>query len=213
MSKILKSWIRSNKDRGCPFGLPISESCKNAGNSAMHMCPLESISPNKQDRVMRANGRVYLYYKTGDRCVYAANIIDDKNVVNCDFGDTGAGLNVPAMSGSPLYAQTFAGIGLDGLYAFPLGFYADNNESRNLFQGLFSLVGAKAYQLIKNADYHDVEIKNIFDKVSNGESLNTEERLILIQAIENCRENYEDNRTDSSKAYELSEIWNSRKRL
>jgi len=154
------SWIRSDIDKGdgkCPFGLPIIEACHHAGDSITHMCPLESISKDKRGAVEKANKRVYIYYKTDNRCLYASDIMDDQKVVNCDFGDTGAGMKSPTFSGSPLYPQSFSGLGLSGLYAFPLGFYSDNDASRNLFLGLFSLVGYKVYELIKETSIKVLE--------------------------------------------------------
>lgn len=202
------AWIYSDKDQGqgsCPFGLPIIDGCKHAGDSVMHMCPLKMASKNKYDAIKKANMRVYLYYKTDNRCSYAANIVEKYNVVNCDFGDTGAGMSVPAFTGSPLYPQTFSGIGLDGLYAFPLGFYADNNESRNLFQGLFSLVGNEIYEIIKEAN-----IKEISDKIINDEPLNNEEMMNLVQLVDKCRQIFNDNTIDTSRLYQLIKKWGPR---
>lgn len=195
------AYIRSDVkgERQCPFGLPITKACNNAGNSVFHMCPLKMVPEERSEQIKKANQRVYIYHKDNTRCVYAANIIDSKNVTNCNFGDVGAGMHAPAFEGSPLYAQTFAGHGLSGLYAFPLGFYADNNQSRNLFEGLFSLIGAKKNGIIKRA--LSEEIKR---KLEVGEKLNTEERLELENTIYECRQEFEDKRTDPAKADELA---------
>jgi len=209
------AFIRRDVDgiRQCPFGLPITQACAHAGDSVSYMCPLETMPKEKRVLVEKANKRVYVHYKTDSRCLYASHIIKNKNTVNCNFGDTGAGMQVPTFSGSPLYPQTFSGIGLDGLYAFPLGFYADNNESRNLFQGLFSLVGGNTYDIIKEAFTTDDLLKSIANKLENKEPLTTEEQLYLTQYVSRCRQDYEQRRTDSAKAYELAEKWNPRKRL
>jgi hypothetical protein len=210
------AFIRSDNQepsKRCPFGLPITESCHNAGSCVSNMCPLEMIPEDKRERVIKANSRVYIYYKDGSRCLYSAGIMDNQKAVNCDFGDTGQGLHAPSIQGSPLYPQTFAGIGLDGLYAFPLGFYADNNESRNLFQGLFSLVGGKAFEIIKEAIFDNGEMNGIVEKLENGEKLSSEEYSKLEDSLEDCRRKYDDNRTDTSKYVELDNKWNSRKRL
>jgi hypothetical protein len=210
------AWIRSDQDQGqgkCPFGLPITEACRHAGDAVTHMCPLKSVPEEKREPVEKANKRVYLYYKTDSRCLYAANIIEKHKAVNCDFGDTAAGMHTPTLSGSPLYAQTFSGIGLDGLYAFPLGFYADNNESRNLFQGLFSLVGNEAYDLIKESALNISPAREILEKISNNEPLSTDEQLELAHILSKCRQRYDENATDTGKLYELIRLWNPRKRL
>lgn len=204
-------WIRGEKKgKRCPFGLPITLACHNAGDSVTHMCPLESVSGEGGERVALANKRVYLYHKTGQRCLYAVDVMDQAQAVNCDFGDVGAGLGGVAFSGSPLYAQTFSGIGLDGLYAFPMGFYADNNESRNLFQGLFSLLGAAAPMLVKMAIAESET--GLWDKLKRGEPLSGEERMRLEEILETCRQEFEATRTDPAKAWELANKWNARKR-
>jgi hypothetical protein len=203
------AFVRSDTKgtRRCPFGLPITQGCENAGDSVTHMCPLSMLNDEKQGRVQKANARVYIYYKTGERCMYAADIIKSKAAVNCDFGDTAAGMHGPAIVGSPLYAQTFSGIGLDGLYAFPLGFYADNNQSRNLFEGLFSLIGSQRPEIIKEAVLDNPEMKLVVVKLEDGENLTTEEAQDLINAVEKCRMKFEDDRTDSAKADELARKW------
>jgi len=162
----------------------------------------------KQDKVKKANQRVYIYNKTGKRCLYAANVLKNQNAVNCDFGDTGQGVHMPAMVGSPLYAQTFAGVGLDGLYAYPLGFYADNNTSRNLFHGLFSLVGdlEQTTSIIKTAVCNLNQ--TIWDKLENDDILTPEEQDQLNEALRNCRNEFEDNTQDTAKINELGNKYN-----
>jgi hypothetical protein len=201
-------WIRGDeKEKKCPFGLPITLACNNAGNSVTHMCPLEAVSDDRVKAIINANKRVYLYMKTGDRCLYAHNIMDKVQAVNCDFGDVGAGMDTPAFSGSPLYAQTFSGVGLDGLYAFPLGFYGDNNSSRNLFQGLFSLLGVDSPEIVKEAVG-----EGIWEKMEKGDALSADERETVISMLEKCRQEFEDDRTDPQKVEELSRRWNSKLR-
>ena len=206
-----KSWIRSVENgKKCPFGLPITLACKNAGDSVTHMCPFNIVQKNKQERIILANKKIYIYGKTNQRCLYAVNVMENPESVNCDFGDVGQGMGGASFSGSPLYAQTFAGVGLDGLYAFPLGFYADNSESRNLFQGLFSLLGSDNNYFIKK---FALEEDKIWEKLESGASLTNNEFTRLENIIEEYRTEFEDNRTDPEKARELSDKWNPRKKL
>lgn len=202
-------WIRgTDKGKKCPFGLPITLACNNAGDSVTHMCPLESVPEEKRERVALADRRVYLYHKTRQRCLYAVNVMDEAQAVNCDFGDVGQGMQGMAFSGSPLYTQTFSGVGLDGLYAFPMGFYADNNESRNLFQGLFSLLGAHAPAIVKVAMAEGEA--ELWEKLKKGEPLAEGERARLEAVVEKCRREFEDARNDPAKARELADRWNPR---
>ena len=210
-----KAWVRSDKEIGsrCPFGLPITEACSCAGSSVTHMCPLSFTDESKKENIKKANKRVYIYYKNGNRCLYAANIMKDFNSVNCDFGDTAQGLHMSAINGSPLYAQTFSGIGLDGLYAFPLGFYADNNESRNLFQGLFSLVGNKSIEIIKKAISEGSCTPCLLKEYEDNGDITSEERQELEDFLEQCRYNYEHSTTNTHKVIELADKFNPRKKL
>lgn len=79
--------------------------------------------------------------------MYASEIMG--GVVNCGYGDTAEGLNAPAFVGSPIYPQTFNNGGLGGMYATPFSTYTDYGSTRNLFTGLFSLLGSKIFKLIK----------------------------------------------------------------
>lgn len=196
------AFVRSdiNSDKKCPFGLPITAACEHAGSSVTHMCPLSMVEVDRKDVIKLANARVYIYYKTGDRCIYAANIIENKQSVNCNFGDTAAGMHGPPMMGSPLYAQTFAGCGLDALYSYPLGFYADNSQSRNLFEGLFSLIGGLEVEIIKEA-----LSKNIIDKLESKEKLNLSERQELEGFLEDYRYYFNNSLDNNEKIEETLE--------
>ena len=205
-------WIRGeDKEKKCPFGLAITLSCHNAGDSVTHMCPLDAVPEDKKERVELANKRIYIYHKTG-KCLYAINIMDEAQAVNCNFLDNAQGMGGEgtAFSGSPLYTQSFAGGNLDGLYAFPMGFYSDSGESRNLFQGLFSLLGAHAPEIIKIAIMDQESV--LWEKLKEGQPLTEQERLNLENVIETCRQDFEASRGDAAKARELADKWNSRLR-
>ena len=220
MSKKTKlAVIRDNDLRGCPFGLPIIEACQNAGDAIHRMAPLDAAKEDdKRERIKKANALVYIHHKTGKKCPYADKILEEHKKVDCDFGDTGQGQPHVPYRGSPLYPQTFTGIGLDGLYGYPLGFYADNNESRNLFFGLFSFLGSvEADGLIKLADKYDEcgekekadKIDRIIERLENIK--NNEEYKEAFAQIEDYldeyKEKYEYGRNDPGLLWELAEKW------
>lgn len=148
--------IRGDDIRACPFGLPMTDACKFAGNSVLRMAPLDSVSEDDKSTVIDANKLTYTYHKDGERCPFADKILEVSNKVDCDFGDVGAGLHSQPFAGSPVYPHMFTGVGFDGLYGYPLGYYTDNNNSRNLFFGLFSYLGNKTVdEFIKLADSYD----------------------------------------------------------
>jgi len=210
MSKCKKATIRGKNVRDCPFGLPIPEACGNAGDAIHRMAPAE------EDRVKRANRLVYAYHKGCKGCPYADKVLEEHGKVDCDFGDTAAGKRTPALKGSPLYPKTFHGIGLDGLYGYPLGFYADNNESRNLFFGLFSLLGSTTVEeLIKLADKYDKcgekekadILDGLLEKLQKTKSEYKETFDKIEKHLEEHRAKYESERGDTGLLWELSDAW------
>jgi hypothetical protein len=217
--KIKLAVIRDKKIKPCPFGLPVIGACKYAGDAVHRMAPLDATDDEeKKERLKKANTLVYIHHKTGNKCPFADKILEDHGKVDCDFGDTGQGQPHVPYRGSPLYPQTFTGIGLDGLYGYPLGFYADNNESRNLFFGLFSFLGSeKPKELIKLADKYDEsgdneradiidEILETIESVRDSEEL--EEKMLDIESfLDKHRQEYEKGRTDTGLLFELAERW------
>lgn len=211
--------IRDDNLRGCPFGLPITEACKHVGDSIHRMAPLSAVDDEaQQEQLKRANALVYVHHKTGKKCPFADKILDNHDKVDCDFGDTGQGQPHVPYRGSPLYPQTFQGIGLDGLYGYPLGFYADNNESRNLFFGLFSFLGSREVeQLIKLADKYDEsgekekadKIDELIEQLENIRNKDEYKEAFaqIEEYLDDYRTKYESERQDTGLLWELAEKW------
>ena len=203
--------IRGEAVRECPFGLPIPEACANVGEAINRMAPSEE---NKQ--IIKANRIVYAYHKTCKQCPYTDKILSEHKKVDCNFGDTAAGQKSVSFRGSPIYPSTFYGVGLDGLYGYPLGYYADNAESRNLFFGLFSLLGFNTTkELIKLADEYDKsgqeEKTEILDNLLKKLQAIKEEYKDTFEKIEKYlvryRENYAVEKDEPGLLYESSDAW------
>lgn len=208
--------IRGEGVRDCPFGLSIPEACLHVGEAIHRMAPSES-----KESIEKANRIVYAYHKTCKNCPYAHKILEDSKKVDCNFGDTAAGKKTPSFVGSPLYPQTFSGIGLDGLYGYPLGFYSDNSESRNLFFGLFSFLGlANPEELIKLADEYDkckktteADIVDFLLKRMNELKKECDEKGYkeafdkLQKVLEQARMQYEENKMDTGLIWNLANKW------
>lgn len=203
--------IRGEGVRDCPFGLPVPEACVNVGNSIHRMAPSED-----NEKIKKANRLVYAYHKDCKNCPYAHDILEEHKKVDCNFGDTAAGKKTPSFTGSPLYPQTFQGIGLDGLYGYPLGFYADNNESRNLFFGLFSFLGsATVEELVKLAEKYDEcgekekseILDNLLQKLQNIKEEYKDTFEKIQKYLEEYRTNYEEKRGDTGLLWELADSW------
>lgn len=131
--------IRKDTARTCPFGLPIPTACKNAGSSVDRMQALEEVDKEKRDRVRRANRRIYVHSKDGQRCPYADKIVEEHDSVHCDYGEGGERLRDFPLRPSPFYPRVFSGLGQTGLFAYPVDYYWDNPQARNLFTGIFSI--------------------------------------------------------------------------
>lgn len=168
--------IRSPKIRECPYGLPIAVSCHNAGKSVERMEALESVPKAQRDRYRKANRRVYRHHKENERCPYADKIVEEKDIVNCDFGDVGEGIRDFPIRPSPFYPRVFSGLGQSGLFSYPLTHYMDNSEAQQLFDGVFYMYASTGeIPLQKSAnfepDYHLIntykEIQSLFEDVED----------------------------------------------
>jgi len=184
MKKISKIRSDKSKDLKCPFGLPIILACKFAGCSVNNMYPINdiSLSKNEYNNIKKMNYRIYIYKNNNDKCIYASNIIEKYNSVNCNFDDTASGMDVPFFSASPLYPSFFNNELINNLYSSPLGYYSDYESDRNLFLGLFSLVGSNIYDLLKQSDC-DFKLKKILNKFSKYLYISDNEKKYIINKV------------------------------
>ena len=145
--KIVKlAVIRKDSQDPCPFGLRITNGCRNAGELITKMAPLDAMGPEatKKERkaILKANRRLYMWNSEGGRCSYAGKIMNEQGAVECNFRSNAPGITEKGILGAPFYSKVYNNIGLDGIYSYPLGYYADNNISRNLYYGMYSLMGS-----------------------------------------------------------------------
>lgn len=206
--------IRGDGLRDCPFGLDIPNACESVGAAINRMAPL--INAEDSEKLTKANKLVYLYHKENKKCPFAAKILDNYNKVDCDYGDTAQGYGDPSWQGSPLYIQTFNGLDASGLNSQPLGFYAQNDPSRNMFFGLFSLLGNNTTNdIVKLAeDYEkcgDIEKSKILDRlIERIYELKVLENEDL-EKLENYLQEYKDcvnmGKIDSGTLNELFQRW------
>jgi hypothetical protein len=143
--KIVKlAMIRKENEDACPFGLPILLGCKNVGDLIDKMAPInvmgEDSSEEEKQAIITANNHLLNWKSPGAPCKYADKIIGNKEAVECDWGTNTAGeAGGTALEGSPWYYKHFSGIGLDGLYSYPLGYFSDNSIDRGMYTGMFSI--------------------------------------------------------------------------
>jgi hypothetical protein len=200
-----KATIRGESVRDCPFGLPVPAACLNVGKAINRMAPVD-----EKENISKANRLVYAYHKGCDKCPYADKVLEKQEKVDCDFGDNAAGMRSIPFRGSPMYSRTTVGVGMDdGMYGYPLGYYSNNNESRNLFFGLFSMLGAE-----KPAD-----ITKISSRVGSKDDLDFIEKLQktkeeykeafeeLEKHLAKYRQEYSETKGDPSLIYEMSDSW------
>ena len=130
------------KIKNCPFGLPITDGCKSAGNSIFKMIPIES----EEDKAhMEYNYRVFLADTdtngTHSQCPFADLILEKKEAVECSFGEqinSSTSTNIP-LEGSPIYPHLYVGNTTRSLQSYPLPYYSDDNI-RSVYYGLISLL-------------------------------------------------------------------------
>jgi hypothetical protein len=147
-----QAMIRGPGVRQCPFGLPISTACKNAGSSVDNMIQLSG-DERKMAKQTKLNKRVYIYNQTGERCVYADKIVEGKDKVHCDFGDGGQRISDFPIRPSPFYPRVFHGLGQYGLYSYPVNDYMDASGARQMFSGIFSLYASTGEVLINKTSF------------------------------------------------------------
>jgi len=132
------------KTKLCPFGLPVCSGCESIGSAASMLIVLDDeMSKEERDSAMSDNLDVLISCGSEERCPFADMILPDSGTVDCKFdrakGSRPAG-NV-GLQGSPLYPHTFVGNQPEAGYGYPMEYYSDNNESRNVYYGLYSLIG------------------------------------------------------------------------
>jgi len=171
--------LRDNKQDKCPFGLKIPWSCSNAGTVITKMAPLKVLDDEATEKerysIALANARLLAWSNPGVRCAYAGKIFKDKNMVECNWGSNAPGVSQDhALQSSPYYSRVYNTTTIDGLYSYPLGWYGDNNISRNLYYGIYSLQGgSKPRDLEKFAKY-------LGDLDKEFESLPEEVQVLLV---------------------------------
>lgn len=144
MSKKIKlAVIRSEGELLCPFGLQIPLACKMAGELIKQMAPLdilEDMSNEEKEEIARANNHLLMWKNPKERCAYAGKLFDNKDAVECNWNANDEGISQRGvLVGSPFYYKQFSGIGLDGLFSYPLGYYTDNSIDRGMYYGMYSL--------------------------------------------------------------------------
>lgn len=201
--------IRGDNIRDCPFKLPIPYACKCVGSAIYRMAPTKD-----NETIKKANRLVYAYHKECKQCPFADKILDNYEKVDCDFGDTGQGMESTPFRGSPLYPQLFQGMSLTGLYGYPLSFYGDNNTSRNLFFGLFSMLGrCTIEEMIKLAEKYEERgeeekayiINNLLDKLSKIREKYQDTFDKLKNYLEKYRIKQQKGRIDTGMLWELAQ--------
>lgn len=179
--------IRDDENTPCPFGLPITFGCRNAGNVIDKMFPIEKLgihaTEEEKKKVAAANARLLTWAvmsstETPQQCKYAANLFPKKKKVDCDWNDTAAGQSSEGtLLGSPFYSQVFSGIGLDGMFSYPLGYLADSPLSRQVYfsMGIYGtdIDKSEIIKLAIDIIHASIAEKNIVIKSNLNSTLNT----------------------------------------
>lgn len=99
--------IRKNNE--CPFGLPIPLACTYAGDSTSDM-----------EENGKLNKAIYNTERTHERCIFAGNVLENNEAVECNYGSILQGQkSIKMFHGNPQYPKMwsgFSGINLDRGY-------------------------------------------------------------------------------------------------
>jgi len=126
--KIVKlAVIRENRERPCPFGLPIADACYNVGKLVDNMVDVSEMEDEEEKRVtIKANNRTFMFSKESDGnksekgknvCKYANHIFKDseEGKVECSQGHYGEGVGNYNATPGPLI-NTYLGVGYNSQY-------------------------------------------------------------------------------------------------
>tara|TARA_A200000159_G_scaffold157799_2_gene174356 strand:- start:2372 stop:2806 length:435 start_codon:yes stop_codon:yes gene_type:complete len=140
------------KLKTCPFGLSIPGGCKSAGglsakdetSAIFNMVPLEYAKTEEEKGHIREDNLEELLLAEGfEPCPFADLILEDKKSVDCKYDSEQP--EIPAgnvgLNGSPAYPHIMVGNMPKPQYGYPISHYSDDNESRNVYYGLYSLIG------------------------------------------------------------------------
>lgn len=145
--KLVKlAMLRKSPEDLCPFGLPITLGCQKVGDLIQQMMPLESIDkakfPEEYQQALENNQYLFRWHAVGVRCPFANKIfkgVDHTQTVDCTWSQPNEGVRSSPIVGSNYYAKAFSGIGVDGLYSIPLGYYQDAALDRGTYFGPYAV--------------------------------------------------------------------------
>lgn len=152
--------IRTDESKSCPFGLEIPYGCQNAGELIHHMAPLNILGEDSTDEekleIAEANNHLFMWKNPQERCPYARKLFPDHGAVECSWDNQDAADG--ALRGSQFFYRPFHGVGLDGLYNYPLGWYQNDARFVHPYYGPYSIESI-AKKLINDFKENDDETK------------------------------------------------------
>jgi hypothetical protein len=172
------SIIRSKETNiACPYALPITDACNSMGRAILQLQAIEYIDDEaEKEKAKKRNYTLYLTKKIGERCIFADQIMANKNTVNCSFGDVAAGEGSSYLPNSPLYPRTFVGDGFSTpdankqqvIYDPRLNYPEAIQRDIDVPFGLYSIFADKdnADNLIKLANASTNNLSNIRDRLN-----------------------------------------------
>ena len=139
------------KIHNCPFGLPVTGGCSFIGGTTedgspviARMTPVDSANSEQEaEDITEYNLEAMMTVSESAACPFADRIYEKKGSVDCKYDERSE--SMPAgnvgLTGSPLYPHTMVGNMPQAQYGYPLDHYSDDNESRNIYYGIYSLIG------------------------------------------------------------------------
>lgn len=147
----------------CPFGLSIKNGCLHAGESVLKMTPLDSVDSDSKDFQLQHNVAVYALYGEG-RCIYADQEIVSVEVVNCDYGDSGAGTQSIAIEPTPTFPSSTGAFAFTNYSAFPLETYWEEHRSMTSDPRIYGYASLDSRKTLEK------QVNSLLDKIAEQEN-------------------------------------------
>jgi hypothetical protein len=153
------------KDKECPFGLSIPMACKSCGDTVQRMAPIDVLGDEAEKEevvaLINANRKLCMLEADGQRCPFAGKIMEENDAVECNFDSATPGEGSYNLEPSKYYTRVYDQTSYDGLFSYPMGWYGDNNISRNTYYGIYSLQGNTENNIEKVAATEEISVDDI----------------------------------------------------
>ena len=94
-------------------------------------------------KALEDNIEEMLLAESPEQCPFADRVYEERSAVDCKFDENqpSAPAGSAGLNGSPMYPHIMIGNMPKAQYGYPINYYSDDNESTNVYYGIYSLIG------------------------------------------------------------------------